>query len=220
MDSIENYIQTSGVFYHVRLTDPGLTLQRTIDIFDPISDRIIVSQEGGGDTGTRLHQHILIAFPGETDDPEYVTAHKTQIKFLIRQVIPGARGNRVFSIKQVRNKKQFCKYIVKDGHYLYKGFSQQFIDQAVVLSFSQDNIKRRLQQNKDRFLLGEINIEEYATQLLLIKGDAEQPIMLHHLKAHLMSMTLKRNPEVASSLARGILDELFSHLENRFGFGL
>ncbi len=173
--------------YHIRITDDSVTLDKTFLLFCEKTDFLIVSQEGGDGT-TQLHQHILLS--------SLLFSDKKEIKALLHSGYPDAKGNVGHSITKAKNKTVLASYVLKGGSYLSKGFTREFMERAIILSFDQKEIKKRFRDLRELVSTREITAEEYAVRLWLLKSDTGQPIAVHHLKAHCLSVaTASLDPE-------------------------
>lgn len=200
-DIISAFFNTS-VVYHVRVTDPDVTLEKTYSLFQDAFPMIIVSQEGGTED-VPLHQHILLS---KTIKPD-----KTKdIKDPLLTAYPNAKGNKGHSITIARNKKSLASYVLKDGSYKSKGFSKQWIAKAIELSYNQTKWKKKYKDLLESVILKEITIQSYTKSLLTLKAEANQPIYLNHLTAHVTSVAIRVGEIDASALADRVLEKVFS----------
>ncbi len=174
---IDCFFQNTPCF-HIRITDDAVALEATFQLFKEKTDFMIVSQEGG--VTERLHQHILLS--------SSFFSEKKQIKELILQQYPDAVGNSGHSITKAKNKTVLASYVLKEGRYLSKGFTREFIERAIILSFDQKDYKKKFRELRDSVTAGDITAEEYAVDLWLLKAKTGQPIVLHHFRSHCLSV--------------------------------
>lgn len=68
------------------------------------------------------------------------------------------KGNKGFSLADVRNTKQMKKYILKDGYYRYKGITEQEINKLKLTCFKKgmNKFSEELSQLEEEFLSGSI----------------------------------------------------------------
>lgn len=192
--------------YHVRITDDTVTLNKTFGLFKEITDFMIVSQEGGPGTDKSLHQHILLS------SSSLFSEGKAQIKKLLLQQYPNARGNPGHQITKAKNKQVLASYVLKDGLYKFKGFTNEFIEDARKLSFSVNDFKKKYKDLQSALTLGQIDLEEYAVSLLRLKAKHHQPIYHNHFKAHLLQCMIDSDDN-ENSLTRAFVRNTLNSLE-------
>ncbi len=198
--------------YHVRIIDESVTLDKTFEAFRYKVDFLIVAQEGSLDdrdlqdlpVSTRLHQHLLISSSSFSE--------KSEIKELILHQYPDARGNSGHSITIAKNKQVLASYVLKEGLFKFKGFTNQFIEDARKLSFSQNDFKKKYKALRNSLILGDIKIEEYAVSLLRLKADNDQPIYYNHFKAHIVS-TMIRQDDSEGTMTQAFVRNMFNSIE-------
>lgn len=184
--------------YHIRITTDNVDLKKSYQAFQAYN-YLIISNEGSTEE-TRKHQHIFIAHPDIT---------KEQIRSIILDLYPEAKGNKGHSIKLARKTIELISYVLKEGGYMYKGFTQQFIADAKKLSYKKDGFKKEYKQLTNELQLNQISLRTYTRRLLDLKAQYNQPIYLNHIKSHILTMGIKTGDFNATDLT----DQLFSQLQ-------
>lgn len=197
---IESSFFNANTCYHIRLTDPTLDLDKTFDLFKHYN-YLIVSQEH---EETNKHQHVLLAHPFA----DGINAAKAVIREEVRSSYPEIKGNKGLSIKLARDKKSLASYVIKDGSYKYKGFTDNFMKIAVTLSYQTDALKTSYKQIRDKFELREMDLREYSNAILVLKSEHNQPIYVNHHTAHILSCAIKMNNEYATEITEVIMAKL------------
>lgn len=172
---MEEQILKLGKIHHVRITCDTLSMDKTFAAFKHCNG-VIVSQEGGQDK--RLHQHLLIL-------NEMTRQH---IKDILKEVYPELKGNKSYSITEARDKKQLLKYVLKDGNYMHKGFTTEFIERMKKLSHNNESTKKKFQVYLDQVLTGQIDLSEYSENIIRTKAEMLQPFYVNHHIAHVKSV--------------------------------
>jgi hypothetical protein len=190
---IDTFFKTQWV-YHVRITDDDVDLQDTYNALTPMFKYVIVAQEGGPDTDKALHHHCLVA--GFQKLPDELLNHsekkqrqhlKDVVKAKILHLYPNATGPG-HSIVQAKNKKVLASYVLKGENYMSKGFTQEFIDRAIVLSYDQSAWKKKYQELREQLFDESITLEHYSNSLLELKAEAGQPIAINHHQNHILKV--------------------------------
>ncbi len=198
---LETTFFTSQTCYHIRLTDPMLELSDTYTMFCDYK-YLIVSQEH---VDTNRHQHILIAHPWKTNLKET----KEELREIISKGYPNIKGNKGLSIKVARNQKSLTSYVLKEGEYQSKGFTDSFIKAAIKLSYRTDTLKKEYKNLQDALSLDMITIYQYSSQMLELKATHDQPIYVNHHRAHIIGKAIKHGYLDSSTLTEEILKDYY-----------
>lgn len=183
-------------WWAIRLTLDDLDLDKTFDIFGK-SDKLIVSQEGDG-LNTRIHHHILLVTNDSSD----------QIKTLIRQTYPEAKGNKCLYCKPSRDKSSLAKYTVKEGMYKYRGFSEKYIKDTFKCSVAKTDLKKDISKLEEQYILGEYDSEIFLQKYIELKVKHDQPLYTAHIKAYMMKMMIRSGNASAKSYGQNIMNEI------------
>lgn len=201
--------------FHVRLRFDHLEMEKTFNALKKKAPYLIVGKEYS--KSGQLHQHILLSADetvckkcvntkGKTD----VEKVKTFYKDLLRTVYPDIKDNKQWSFVEQRNAKSNKKYCLKDGEFLFKGFTQQSIDEAFKLSYSEAKYKKQFQDIREKLLLQEISLATYAEKYIQYKADSEQSLYMNHVEAHIRTMGVKTGEIDAKVLSDRVMDRIYS----------
>ncbi len=110
------------VWYHIRLTTdkPLDDIKKFINL---LGDKWIICNEID-------HYHSIVM----------TNIDKTKIRTMINDELK-LKGNKSFSLSVVRNKTRACKYVLKDGHFIYHGFDDNQISVMSALAHKKGNDK-------------------------------------------------------------------------------
>lgn len=185
--------QEIGTWWAIRLTVDDLEIEKTQQLFE-YATRYIISTEGDGDN-TRIHHHIILVTE-ETSD---------QIKLRIREVYPTAKGNKCLYCKPSKDKTQLAKYTLKEGNYVYKGFTDKFIADTFKLSTNKTDRKKDLISLEEAYIMENLTSSQFLEQYILYKVKYDQPLYSNHIQAYMMKMMIRANKLSVQSYADSIL---------------
>ncbi len=214
---VETFLLLNNV-WHIRLKKhESLDLDKTFTLFQGYS-MVLVSHEGGSGTKKDYHQHVLLVSNSKeelkyTNDTIRLKSW-TILRALIATVYPDLKGNKHVSIAPARNEKSLASYVVKDGEYAYKGFTKEFIDKAIQLSYNNDLSKKKFVVLKELVLTGGINLHEYSRRVLILKGDMLQPIYCSHHVAHVRSVGVKTKSIDVDTLNDKLMERVHGYDNN------
>lgn len=175
-----NLSQTA--FYAGRIKNvKKLKIQKTYDFLKQHYKYIIISLEGTPNTSTE-HIHLLLG-QNETSTKN-VRAH-------IKEVYPDAKGNKCLSVSEVSDVKQCSKYTLKEGNYLYQGFTPEFIRTMSKCSNKKEHLKEKIQENEEKLLSEQITYRNFCINYLKIKVDHGQNISHNHVRSYFNRFKLK-----------------------------
>lgn len=189
-------------WWAIRITTEVLELSKSYAIFDEFSDKFIISQEGGTDS-TKLHQHVLLV----TDQTDVF------IKEQIRLVYPDAKTNKGIYCRPSRDKRQLAKYTVKEGEYLYKGFTTKYISDTFKTSIAKTDLKKEVTNNEDRYILGEITTEQFIEKYIEIKVKHDQNLYMNHIQAYITKLMVRQGSLKSSTLSDLIIHRIRMSVE-------
>lgn len=192
----QSTLEEIGNWWAIRITTDNMTLERTASIFKD-NDKYIISQEGDDDT-TRLHHHVVLASDESSED----------IKSKIRQVYPEAKGNKCIYVKPSRDKRQLAKYTLKEGNYIYKGFSEQFIKEHFRLAVAKTDLKKEITANEEIYILGIITTEQFVERYIDIKVKHDQPLYTNHIVAYVRKMMVRSGNLKSKNYAKDIIYQI------------
>jgi len=172
-----------------------------------------VAQEGSDqqstdDDSSRLHQHILLGSFFFKDSS--ANGIKANIKKVVLDLYPAATGNAGHSIKIARSKQCLAQYVLKDGLFKQKGFTQEFIDKAKLLSFNHKDAKKQFVLLLNKVIVGEISYVEYTREFCHLKAVSGQNVYRHHIHAHFLSIAMRLGELDSTAFADAIVFNIFN----------
>lgn len=174
--SLESFLGLES--FHIRLT-----LQSDLDkikkFIETITKKYIICDE-------LTHYHCYAVTQMVKKEIVREVKNKLQLK-----------GNEQFSVIKVKNKNQMKKYILKDGNYIYKGFSENEIEILRKLSFKKgiDKFQTQLETLEQQFYEKQIGFSKFGELYVQLKIDYGQKLYGNHIKAYLNRVRMKQNPE-------------------------
>lgn len=180
---LEQYFLEGKIPVTARISKiPELCLDSTCKMLKEAKiEQYIVAQEGSDTGETKPHQHLLV--------------YDVQVD-LLRDLIKKhykISGNKFLSVSVARKKNQILKYTVKEGNYIYKGFTDDFMKTLERLSHPKTNMVDEFHKLEDLLLLNTISKSEYLLRYLKLKIKYKQPIYTNHLIAYFRSRLLTDN---------------------------
>lgn len=206
-EEITKYVSvTRG--YHLRL-HVSCDVDLAYTLLDSMFNKFIVSTENGN--------HLHVAFCIESTDDRL----KNKMDLLRKQVKESfaqyanvdTKGNRFYSIAQQRSKR-LVSYVLKDGHYRYKGYSDETIEQYKIKSFKKGSFQKQLNLLREKYLDQDADstydISHFAADIIRLKSEYSQSINLAQIKAYCRSIYYKKNP----TLIYDQIKEYFSDIDD------
>lgn len=218
---LESLFFVSNILFHIRLTSPDLTIEKTYDALAH-TPQLVVAGEGDGNDKA-YHQHVLVCKvyqQNQTDRKDQESAFKNELREIVLKLYPECKGNKGHSIKIARNAKSLLSYVVKGDDYKFHGFKQEFIEAAKAVSYDMDEFKYKFNElkdgltlafmgkSKDKNLDGPSIVRKYCDDLLALKCEHGQPIVLHHIRSHYLSVLIKYKVLTVASINNKIFEEL------------
>lgn len=165
--------------YSIRIKHvDGLDLERTFKFFeDPVFSRVLLSLEKSG--GEHIHGHLSMdnIWATPKDAKDFITG-------FIKKIYPDAKGNKCLYVKEVLKKKRNIQYVLKEGTYLYRGFSQKFIETMDKCSLKKERLKEKILENEENLLSKRIDYHRFCINYIQIKVDHGQNLYNNHIKAY------------------------------------
>lgn len=170
MNSIDKFFDKLENYWHLRLT--------TMDEMDKITSLVVTLGSTKYIISNELtHYHCLI----------YTETKITHMRKILKE--SNYCGNGKYSLAKVKAKSQMIKYVLKDGHYIYKGFPSEMIESLSLQSYNKD---------KEQFSKELHSIEEeyykstrhdahriFGCAFLQLKAKYNQRLYGNHIKAYL-----------------------------------
>ncbi len=166
-----------------------LSLEATQDGISKIAKTYIISEEG---SGKEVHQHLLLVGNDLTRDI---------IKAKIKEIYPNAHGNKNFYIQEAKKKTQLLKYTIKEGLFVYKGFTNEFIVDLQRCSLPKTNLKKAFVRLEEQLALGQIEFREYVKGYIELKVQHDQPLYTGHLMALFRKLAVRHTGYTAGRYA-------------------
>lgn len=175
-----------------------LSLELTKIMLDKY-DYYIVSEEGVKGGTPALHHHFVVI--GDIDT-KIITAD-------IKRTYPDAVGNKFFSVSVAENPKQLIKYTLKEGKFLYKGFTKEFIEDAHKLSKKKEGMKEQFVKLEEQLMLKKINFKKFVEEYIKLKVQHSQPIYDNHLIAYFKRIALQIGELHYDSYSDSLISRVF-----------
>lgn len=174
-------------FWHLRITTHQ-SIETIKLLIECVSVKYIISSEDG-------HYHCL-----------FQTAKKRKE---LREEINkhGFKGNKDFSLTTVRDVKKARSYVVKDGSYIFKGYTQKEIEDAYKLSFKKKGYSEDLLELEEKYLTKGMMFERFVEAVVSLKVQYNHNLNKTHIKSYLEKMRCKQDPQYLRSFCQ----ELFSN---------
>lgn len=181
--------------YHFRLTpqsDDCHSLQVLYDTIEPYCLRFIVSLEKGP------HYHALMEFASITssgNDGFGIMEFRKEVNNL------WGTGNTVYSLVKAKNEKQLKKYCLKEGNYMFRGFSASFLKKLKKTTFlkKKEDFRESLTELEDQYIMEFINFEEFQDRYIELKLAYRYRLVDTQIKAYYNMLFLIKNPQHISS---------------------
>lgn len=159
----------------------NLTLENTQEGLNSYSHYIIsqeVSKSG------KLHQHIIAS---------KIAISEKSLTEDLKKIYPDAKGNKCIYVKKANNYKQAIKYTLKEGEYVSRGISTDYLDTAKQLSKSKENMQKEFTRLEEQVLLRQIPFPEFLKNYVELKLKYNQTFYLNHMRAYFIRVGLQCN---------------------------
>jgi len=176
-----------------------LSLQLTLDGMSQLTNTLIISEEG---TGVGIHQHLLLVGDHLTRD---------LIKAKIKEIYPKAHGNSSFYIQEAKKKLQLMKYTIKEGTFVYKGFTDAFIVDLQRCSLPKTNLKKEFTELEEKLAMGVIQLSEYIRKYIELKVQHDQPLYTSHLLALFRKLAVRHDVYSSKEYADFFMEKILGN---------
>lgn len=130
-----------------------------------------------GKQGDNLHIQGVIA-----SDQDELTSD--QVKADLKEYFKSdGIGNAFLYCKPCKDRKQAIKYNLKEGCFIYKGFTKKFIEDMVKCSIKKEKLKQKLDKLYEDLMINKIKFQKYCITYLDILVAHGKNIYVSHLKA-------------------------------------
>lgn len=198
--------RTDYKYLHIRLdTDKDFDYHKTVwDQFP----KYIIGHEIAPKT-KKEHYHICLGVDDKTFDNFTKQKHSTrnyELSLYIKEhySVTGSQ----YSTSIARDSRTLCKYVLKEGDFIYKGFEDTLIAQFSKSSYKKD--KKQLQQEfnelDESFLNSEMSTLKYFIKFMKIKTSYGQSINKNYMMEHLRILHFKRDEQALREYASRIDD--------------
>lgn len=194
--TLEETLTKLECWWAIRITVDSLELRKTFAIFESFP-KVVVSEEGDG-MNTRLHHHIILPTNKSSDE----------IKKLIRVAYPDAIGNKCIYVKPSRDKRSLMKYTLKEGNYLYKGFTDQFIKDSFKCSSSKTDLKKEIDLLEEKVILQKITMLQFIEAYIDLKVKYSQDLRDTNLKPYFKRIMIKSGYMTSKVYAQRLYDQV------------
>ncbi len=115
-------------------------------------------------------------------------------------------GNQQYGISEDQGKSAI--YTVKDGCFVYKGYSPEEIASLQSQSTTKIKFKDLIKNLREEFVNQQIDFQSYINSYITIHVDHTKPLSDFRLKSHFQSIYLLRNPEQITGYGRLFYEQI------------
>lgn len=196
--------------FHIRI-HPNIEtdLQSAFEFFDPLTEKMLISFETAYDK--RKHFHVYI----ETEKTV------TELRDLIKPKF-NVSGNKGYSIKEPNNTNSLKSYVLKDGDFLHKGFTQRELKTCKQMSYKKvdakfveilQNIEKKYYENRSPH---PYDIDEYLRAYLKLKSDHGQLPNKNREASHCQRLIIKKHPDLFEMYFSSVRNSILSGFVNHY----
>jgi len=168
----------------IRLTSPTATFEEIREIFDPISDKYIIALENANSRHFQCYVNYI-----QLDDLK-----NSKLRYLLKSL--GYKGNEKLSITKKKS-DNLCSYVLKDGNYIYKGFTDEQIKDLVEKSYEKPvSYKKQKQILLQTYLDDKIKQDELIIGLIQLTTRFEGNYNRTTLIQYVNMAKMKKHPKL------------------------
>lgn len=191
---MDKYITKEFSAVHIRVTaQEGLTIDPSLveSKFDGTFSKYIIGFELN-------HFHVCLVVRVKDGWLEG-SKHKKLRDWVNNEIRPLVHktGRFNYSISVAKTEKQLAKYTVKDGNYVYKGFTATEVKKFEISSFRKG--KGTYNQEKsditERYMEDKIGDAEFFERMLKLNSDYGYSSYINHMRAYHITKKAKKDPE-------------------------
>lgn len=198
---LEYQFLQQGKAYSIRIARlEEMSVEKTFDGFKDLWTRVIVSDEVS--TKGVEHQHVFLH-----SDKSFT---KEDVTTQLQAIYPLCKGNKCFSTKVVVHLSKCIQYTVKEGSFKSQGFSAEFIKDASFLSYPKLDVKAKMSELEDEYLLHRINLDEFMMKHINLKVKHGQNLYDNHLVAYMKRMAIRSGDMEVESYCDEIRGRIFN----------
>jgi len=160
--------------------------------------KYIIAREGDGQK-LKFHSHIAVELPkAEAEDWMKGSTNNKKVKMtaFVKEHYPGVHGS-MFSVEYAHSSGTLKSYVLKEGDFIFKGYSQLEIDTLASLSYSKDTkaFQEKLNILDSEFLLTpSMLISEWQMKFVDLKLEHKQHLPPSWYRAHSLMLTFMKHP--------------------------
>lgn len=167
--------------------------------------KVIVSEELS--TNEVLHFHCLIT----TTETDVVNARQN-LKNFLKKEDPNIYGNKSYSSKRVEEgtEKRVAAYTLKDGKYVFAGYSNEEIDKLVRLSykkFRKEDIKFQIEKIETEYFTGNIGEGMFIDKYMDIRDSYKHKVNYNQVKNYISNVFRLNNPKMNRKFRQQLFEE-------------
>lgn len=160
-------------------------------------------------------QHFHLSYEGGTLKDE---RKKLKDFFQSQQIV--TKGNKTYSLSEVTS-DNFVSYVLKDGDYLFNGYTQEYIDTQFKKSykkFTKNDFAEQLHMLEDKYLTTEQNtpfnqkptyqIEDFVSDFIALKVSYKQIICYTYITKYARMLYYKKNPQCIRQISELICESI------------
>lgn len=189
---MEKYLKETKVCLHIRVRKQ-IQKEALVKAFDDRYKKYIISTEVG--KSKELHHHILLILSNKAK--VYTGTRTCPFTTWLKKEF-GFKGNSDFSCVPARDQKQLSKYVVKDGSYVHKGFTDKEIKFFSTASNKKgkDEFKKELTKLEDSYYKDKTEIYQFYEAFIKLKISYGQNIYWSHCDAYVTKVMFKKDPSL------------------------
>lgn len=171
MTSIDNYLENQYHWLYFRASKitreqyPANELRKYLKEYP----YYVVAYEEGKD-GNNPHVQGLL---GYSELKKEISDISNEIQELFKK--PNKHNAHMF-IQLVSDRKSAIKYTLKEGDFIYKGFSKRLIEDLKKCSYKKEKLKQSLIENEDKLITKKINFNEFQDRYVEIHKEFNKPL--------------------------------------------
>lgn len=181
---------------HIRITCDKATKDSLASLITEMCDRYIICEEHA----EHRHFHIYMRYLYQ-DAPRW-----DKLRYALKK--EGYFGKGKLSISQ-RRTSNLESYVVKEGDYIYKGFTPEEITEFAENAYEKPkSYKVQKTEIADAFQKGEITKEQFVTSLIMLMCEFNVEYYRHKLVAYVKTQQMKKHPRYMDTEIMHVLQQI------------
>lgn len=198
---IESYFQDQYNWYFFRVSK--ITKQAyngdSIKKFLKESRLYLVGYEHGR-KGDNPHIQGVVAY----DEKKDLDTLKEEIKTFFEKA---NKKNCFLYAQDCNDRKSAIKYNLKEGDFVYKGFSKSFINDMIKCATKKEQFQKKMEKIEDQLILKEISWNKYMEEYIRIKTEHGFPLNNSQIKSKFNCMLVRAKIQTPDEYIREFFPE-------------